>query len=186
MRILPRVAGVALAVCGASCSGPFTTPQVQPFNKITSFYDYGASDRDLKLTVRGDPFAMPEESFAKAVESGVQVPLPRPPTRPRLDPGPSARPGYELAFAFSPAPTLSGDSLCDMTARPSPVAIPSDGGRVRATGAFCVAGRALSQVDGWTQASSVSDQRFDQMLNQMMQSLFRPDIADTGDGRSGR
>ena len=127
--------------------------------------------------MRGNPFPMPADAFARAVEADVQVGLLRPPTHPTLTPGPTAKDNYELVFVFSPALTLRGDDLCHGR---GDQAADGGGGSVRALGAFCVAGRAETEIIGETQADGPADPHFMNLMRQMMLSLFRPDVRDGG------
>ncbi|HLN24269.1 MAG TPA: hypothetical protein VK558_09825 [Patescibacteria group bacterium] len=185
MRRVQYLIGSMLAFTLAACSGPVVSQPGSAFNQIDSIYNYGAGGRDLRLTVRGNPFPMPADVFAHVVEADVQVGLLRQPTHPTLTPGPTAKDNYELVFVFSPALTLRGDDLCkgrgDQAAEAAPVA----GGTVtvRAIAAFCVAGRAETEIVGETQAEESGDVRFSGMMRQMMLSLFRPDVRDNGHGR---
>jgi|GEM_PF-1425676 len=170
-RILPL--GLLLSAGLSACSGPSITYQGPPELKIDSLYAYGASGRDLKLEVQGNGFAgqISGAEFAKRVEAGVQGPLPRAATHPTLNPGPTAKEGYRLVLLFNPASTMAGQDLCNGRAdQGQPVA-----GEVHLVGAFCVSGRAETEVTAWTTATGPQDVRFQELLNQAMLTLFRPD-----------
>jgi hypothetical protein len=174
----------AIALALAACSGPLTRDTGSSFTKITGFYNYGASGRDLPLSVRGNPFGQSDAGVAKSVEAASQVQVLRAPTHPTLTPGASARRGYELAFLFSPAPTQSGDDLCQGRIEdpgPAPKA-----GKIHVLGAFCVSGRAETEVVGDGEATGPDDEHFRALVQQVTLQLFRPDIPDSGDGTSGR
>lgn len=181
-RIIPRILplGLLLAAGLSACSGPSITYQGPPELKIDSLYTYGAAGRDLKLEVQGNGFAgqISGTDFAKRVEAGVQGPLPRPATHPTLNPGPTAKDGYRLVLLFNPAATMTGQDLCNGRADQSqPVA-----GEVHLVGAFCVSGRAETEVTAWTPATGPQDVRFQDLLNQVMLTLFRPDPRENPHG----
>lgn len=161
----------------AGCSG-ITAGPGDDFVQITAFYNYAASDRDLALSVVGNPFGLPDDGFRHAVETAVQVQTTRPPTHATLAPGPSARKGYSLAFVFDPVPTLRGDDICQGRYEA--------GGRagshpLRMVGAFCMSGRALTEVSGEASLSGPDDPAFREFMHGAVLAIFRPDIANTGD-----
>jgi hypothetical protein len=167
-----RIFAVALFLGLTACSATQVIQTGSPSVRIDSLYNYGASGRDLKLTVQGGAYGLPADVFARMVEADLQVTLPRPPTHPTLTPGSSARPNFGLVFAFQPSPSLSGQDLCDGHAQPGQ-ALQDE--RVRVVAAFCVAGAAKTQVDGAVAASGPDDPAFRQLMAQMMLTLFRPD-----------
>ncbi len=184
MRFCRYLASVIAVGALAACSGPLTRDVGSPFNKIDGLYGYGASGRDLRLSVRGNPFALPDDSFDKTVETASQVQVLRAPTHPTLTPDASARHGYELAFLFSPAATQDGEDLCQgRIEEPRPT---SGRSTVHVLAAFCVAGLAKTEVTGEAEATGPNDERFQGLIQQVVMQLFRPDLPDSGDGGTGR
>lgn len=183
MRIATFLAILPVGVLLAACSGGLTGQASDDFVKITGFYNYGASGRDLPLKVAGNPFEMPGDSFARAVEAAVQVQTNRPPTHATLAPGPSARKGYSLTFVFEPARTLQGDDICqgNFEQDPKPLLQHMRLRRMRMIGAFCLSGRALTEVSGEAALAGTDDPAFTDFLHHAVLALFRPDIADSGD-----
>jgi len=184
MRFSPFVIVAACSVL-AACAADSTYAPSDPLVQIDSFYDDGAADRDIQLVVIGDPFPLPDQQFNRALEADLQnTPLARPPTRPVLAPGSSAKPIYRLVYAFNPSPDMFGNTLCrlgskaesvnDWPARPP--GGPSPTGDVHATAAFCVEYRSLSEISGQTIASGPADPHFVQMARLMMGEVFRKDI----------
>lgn len=173
----PLVCLCLVPVAGlTACAGPTVIDQGPRERQIDSLYDYGAADRDLKLEVQGNGFPgrMSGADFARLVEAGVQGPLPRAQTHPLLNPGPTARENYRLVFLFNPAPTMMGQSLCDGRADQQRAVA----GEVRLVAAFCVSGRAETEVAAWTPAAGPGDSDFQFLLNQTMLTLFRPDLRE--------
>ncbi|PKU25538.1 hypothetical protein [Telmatospirillum siberiense] len=183
MRLYQRLAFVMIVGALTACGGPLTRDVGNSFTKINGLYDYGASGRDLRLSVRGNPFTVSDDTLSKAVEAASQVQVLRPRTHPTLTPDSSARRGYELAFLFSPAPTQSGDDLCKGRIEDSaPGAVAPT---VHVLGVFCVSGSAQTEVRGLAEATGPADPRLKNLVAQMIVQLFRPDLPDA-DGNSGR
>jgi len=168
-----------------SCAGPSTYSASDPVVQIDGFYDDGASDRDLKLVVFGDPFPGPQDQFARTVEADLRdAPVGKSPTRLLLSPGPSAKPIYRLVYVFSPSPDMIGNAICEHQLKPEantdfpPAAsgAPVPGGEVFATAAFCVEYRAVSEISGQTPADGPGDVRLYNLTRQMAAEVFRPDI----------
>jgi hypothetical protein len=148
----------------------YETPRTTP---IYDFYRYGAGDRDLKLSVLGNPFAMPQDAFALAVEeefpgNGALQPA----TRPRLSPDASAKNGFQLALAFGGDLDETGAQAC---AGQGGSQGPAAGGRVVVVAAFCVNNRVLSEASGQVAANDPRAPEFRELLGQLSTSLFRPD-----------
>jgi hypothetical protein len=185
MRRVQTLLGTVLVFTLAACTGPVLTQPGSPYTQIDSLYNYGAGARDLRLIVHGNPFPMPADVFARVVETDVQLNLLRQPTHPTLTPGPTAKDNYALIFVFSPAVTLSGDDLCKGRADQMASPVSPSGGTVtvRAIGAFCVSGRAETEIVGETQATGAGDVRFLDLMRQMMLALFRPDVHEGGHGQ---
>ncbi len=184
------VIGCCLAALTA-CGGPVISQPGSPMTKIDGFYEYGVAERDLKLVVDGTPFpTLPQADFAKRVELWAAAPSMRQPTHPTLTPGETARSGYQMIFAFQPAVTQTGQGLCSGQIEHGPGASNWLGGNglehsgdaaavsVRAIAAFCVAGVARTEIVGQTDAISPDDPRLPELVGQMVQALFRPDIRD--------
>lgn len=189
MRLRSVVFAASLALGLMGCSSPMLTQPGSPSVKISSLYGYGAADRDLKLIVRGTPFSdLTEEQFAKEVEIETQGVGMRTPTRLTLTPGPAAKPNYSVVFVFQPTVTLTGQNLCDGHFDQGPGSDGILGGNgfvseqpgvtVRAIAAFCVSGRAETEIVGQTQAVNAADVRVLDLVRAMAQALFRPDLRD--------
>jgi len=173
---------LCLVVVGllAACSGPRVAPNTGRTTFLEGFYQYGAGGRDLALEVRGNPFAPADKPALDAlVESAAdQSGILRPPTRPRLQPGDSAKPNYKLVVQFSRGGLLLAQDLCD--GRPD--AAGNHDSEVTVVMAFCVSGRAVSDATGWISPTSLNDPDLPLLIKRMELELFRPDNSLDGSG----
>lgn len=181
MRKLSFCLGVAGLVLTA-CSAPRVEVNIERTTYLTGYYQYGAGDRDLALTVRGNPFPQIDQvRFDQVVERAAEGGgVLRPATRPRLHPDESARPGYGLVLAFSSAPTYGPQDLCDGKGGGTGAA----NGEITVIGAFCVSGRAVSHSAGWVTVADPQDPQFAELIGMVVSQIFRPDAIEQGDGNS--
>jgi len=187
-----KFSSVALAVAASiglvACAGTETVyDESYRKTQIDGFYDDGAGGRDLKLIVFGNPFAIPQDKFARVVEEDLRdAPLTsRQETHPLLTPGPTAKPIYRLVYVFNPTGGLFGNAICrhglkaeanddfPPAAMPTPTTPTS---HIVATAAFCVEYRAVTEVSGQVDAASPGDVQFYRLTRQMMAEVFRPDV----------
>lgn len=176
MSILARVMAAAGLVMLAGCAGPSVVQTSDdPQAMISSYYDYGAGGRDLRLEVRGDPFVGPARSFVQRVEAEANLQSLRQPTHVTATPGPTAMGNFSVVLAFSQAGWVDGELLCHGGGRQV-----DQGGRVRLVAAFCVSGRALTVAEGEVAAEGPEDPRFAELIRQVMLALFRPDLTPGG------
>ena len=150
---------------------------------LEALYRYGAGDKDIKLIVSGNPFAMDKDAFAGKVEQAMPVSTGlSPATRPRLNPDSSAKKNYSLVFAFQPPDGGDSSDLCSSrqgTAR--------QGQPIVLDAAFCVSGFAYSFASGSVAADSPDDPGFKSLISQMILALFYDDgLPDRGGGPSNR
>lgn len=175
VRTVPLFAALALS----ACAGPMLTQDSARTIPIEGLYSYGAGDRDLQLVVRGNPFAVPQPLFDRAVEAGVaQGGILQPPTHPKLAPGDTARPGYQFVLVFAPAPTLDAADAC--AGKGGGGGQPD--GRVDALAVFCASGRAVSYISGRVTAAGIDDPAFTALLQGIGQAVFRRDEFQGGNG----
>lgn len=167
-----------LVLCAAlaGCSGEKTFEPSDPRIKIDGYYNDGAGDRDIKLKVIGNPFAAPPDAFRQTLEADLQSDsvLGRSPTHPQVHPGSSAKSLYRLAYAFNQPYSVYGNALCQVREEDAVATPPST--VVNATAAFCVGGEAEAYISGQTPADGPNDPRFRQLVRQMMDNVFRPDV----------
>lgn len=171
------LAGICLL---SACSGPRIAPNTGRTMFLSSFYQYGAGGRDLALEVRGNPFAPADKPALDALVESVanKIGILQPPTRPRLQPGDSAMPGYKLIVQFSRSGGSTPQGLCDGLAdRPGNLE-----NEVTVVMAFCVSGRAASEATGWISPTSISDPGLPFLIKGMELELFRPDNSLDGSG----
>lgn len=171
---------VTLAVLLTACSAARIAPDTGRTTYLSEVYQYGAGDRDLRLEVRGNPFAAADKPALDAVVERElsQKGMLQPPTRPRLHPDASAMPNYSLVVQFSRSGLLDAQDLCDGKADKPGAA----NAEVTVVMAFCVSGRAASQATGWLSPSGLDDPDLAQILRAMTLELFRPDDTLQGSG----
>ncbi len=176
MNRTPFLTLIAACAVLAGCSGERTFEPSDPRMKIDGYYTDGAAGRDIKLKVIGTAFGADKDAFRRTLEADLQTTamIGREPTRPQLNPGPTAKPLYRLAYAFNQPYSIYGNALCQVAEED---AVPSMPGKVvNATAAFCVGGRAEAYISGSTEADGPGDARFHRLVRQMMDNVFRPDV----------
>ncbi len=176
MKRTPFLSLIAVCTLVAGCSTERTFEPSDPRMKIDGYYNDGAADRDIKLKVIGNAFGADPQAFRRTLEADLQggAPVGRAPTRPLLNPGPSGKPLYRLAYAFNQPNDIYGNALCQV--EETPATPPSPANIVNATAAFCVGGRAEAFISGQTEANGPDDVRFYRLVRQMMDNVFRPDV----------
>lgn len=172
---VPSLLLASLALAG--CAGPMTYGAGSQSTRISALYGYGAADRDLKLIVQGNAFPgqVSSADFGHQVEAALQSPINRAPTHLTQTPDDSAKDNYKVVFLFNPSELMGGQNLCDGRADQAQAAV----GEVRALAAFCVAGRAVTEISGRTAVSGPKDERFAHLMSQMKEALFRADEKDS-------
>lgn len=183
MRRLPSLSGpVALALlAGCSAISPggviyHTTIGVAGTNQNVT---YGASGRDLRTIVIGNPTSLPQEEFAAIVRDHMQgANFGRPVHLVAADPG--TRPeGYRLVLVFGSAAGVGDGTLCSemLPAGIDPHAAPT--GDVSLKAAFCTDQRPVRSLTG--EAFDASDPRnphFRRFLRDVGLALFNPQNPD--------
>jgi hypothetical protein len=151
---------------------------------IDGYYADGVADRDIRLVVFGNPFAMPQDVFARTVEGDLRdTPLDGAPTHPTLTPGPTAKPIYRLIYVFDPAPATFGNAICELGLQrqsnpdfaPPSAMVPPQPGHVKAVAAFCVEYRSVSEISGQVDATMPADVGFYRLVREMEGRVFRRD-----------
>ncbi|OIQ84514.1 hypothetical protein GALL_336550 [mine drainage metagenome] len=166
-----RILALAALCALAACSGPVTSEEGPTASGVDGYYGYGVAGRDLRLEVAGNAFAgqMSDAAFDQALAALLKTPPERQPGHITLTPGPSARSNYSLVFLFNPGPLIYGQELCAGQRTQQP----PQAGRVKVVASFCVAGRAITEITGQTDATGLADDRFGALMEEMMGKLFR-------------
>jgi hypothetical protein len=166
LRLLPPVLGLLVAACAER---PYVYNEtVSPAYRLSEF-GYGAGRRDLTTVIRGNPFAMNQEAFNRALIEILNRNQPRPqPTHFTTTPDESARPIYRALLLFNSPAAVNYLSVC--RAQTPQV---DTGDVVRVTAAFCRRGGALTsltaQIEG---VDGVEDPRFEELISQVVALLF--------------
>lgn len=132
-------------------------------------FGVGAGRKDLRVEVRGDPFAMGEAAFAEATVDILRRFQPRPqPTNFTLEPGDNSNPAYRMALLFDAPRAVNAISGC----RNPPVA-ETEAEIVRVSAMFCRNQGTLTQTSGELEGvTSVDDPRFADLMHQIVIALF--------------
>jgi len=160
-----------LVLVGATsaCAGiPTTYNQSASGAGAQSFISYGATDRDLKVDVFGNPFPQRADEVAEAVASQMQAAAVGPGTHFTTRPGASAREGYRVVVAF--AGSGGAGNLCAMSAMPSDSPRASN---VVVTAALCDKDMVVTSTDGRVDGvAQVNDPHFAALMKQVAVELF--------------
>jgi len=168
-NIISAVAVLTVAGALSACAGaPKTYNQTSLISDPQSYYAYGASERDLKLVVVGNPFSQPANQVGEALASEMDAAQVGPGTHFTPNPGPSAREGFRVVLAFNGADgehELCGAAADAKTLPPS--------SNVHVTAALCEQGRLLTSVEGQVaDVSGVNDPRVSSLMKQVALGLF--------------
>ena len=170
MAMTHRWIVVANLLALAGCAGQTTLYNAYVATPYTpTEFGVGAGRKDLRVEVRGDPFAMGQQAFAEATVEILQRFQPRPqPTRFTLEPGENSNPAYRMQLLFDAPRAVNPISGC----RNPPVA-ETDAATVRVSAMFCRNQGTLTQVSGEVGGvTSVDDPGFAQLMQQIVIALF--------------
>lgn len=178
MTILFRAAALALCAAAAACTNERVVAD-QPMAAYTlPEVAYAASDRDLRVVVQGNPFAMDPQAFGKLITDNMQNRIVGVRTHFTTTPNDTARPDYRVVLAFNPAQTTLNSALCGPQAIPTK---PPGGGPIVLQGAFCRGGGPLSSATGWLdRPQGPADPDFRSLISDMTYALFPSTRADAG------
>lgn len=165
---------IAAGITAAMLAGCSDTPRVVASEPSAAYtineVSYAASERDLRVTIAGNPFGGDSEAFARRVTAAMQRRIPGVVTNFTTTPGDSARPGYHVALAFNPPINLTDSELC--APQTAPTAAPSPTGPMIVMGAFCRSG-PLTYATGWLDApKGADDPTFDALVGHLTSALF--------------
>lgn len=112
MRMLAPSLLAAVVVCttASACSAATTFGQTRWVADPQSFIAYGATDRDLRVEVLGNPFAPDKTGLEETVAAGMQASNAGPGARFTTRPGATAQPDFRVVVAFDPG--VNGGNLC--------------------------------------------------------------------------
>ena len=130
-----------------------------------------ADGKEFLVQIRGNPFAMPQEAFERAVLSKLQARSVGPTTTWTSQPGetPPAK-AYRLVLVFGAGSQL-GSTLCaDLDSiKPPPTPAP---GSVNVAAAYCRSYQPMTEAYARTSASQSDDRAFESMISELMSVLF--------------
>jgi len=172
MRPRAMIAAFATAVSISAASLAATLGGVD----YATQYDYreffaATDNKPFRVILVGNPFpALPPEEVAGQILPLMQANKPPPNlTFTYAVPAELPRPDYRLVLVFNPALNLGADPVCQGQKRHA--AAPAEG-RVYVFAVYCRNDQAMSQVTGWTFASSPADPGMGGLFKDLFNVLF--------------
>jgi len=142
-------------------------------------FDHVASRRDIRLSVIGYPFAMPENrhAFPRIVETWMWGKNQGPEAHFTANPGPSHRVPYNVIMVFNPHHAMSPRELCRATPETTTIMAPNAEGQIAIQAAFCRGDKPLSVSSSAKRGiTSPLDEAFGVLISDTAYILFpRPD-----------
>jgi hypothetical protein len=175
----------AAAVLVAGCAGIDRVTEDPP-SLIYSLQDFAAAGdgRDFRVDIQGNPFAVDQQSFDRAVTDAMQGHHFGPRTHFTTTPNDTSKPGYRVVMVFNPATPFPNSVLC--LGQRFPTLPPNGGTPVHAQAAFCSGGVATSLSAYLGQAQGPDDPAFRRLVGDMTLSLFPPTNPERNNSCSGR
>ncbi|HEY4135838.1 MAG TPA: hypothetical protein VGO34_11550 [Alphaproteobacteria bacterium] len=179
------LAGFALLLAACAPGNPRTL--ANQFVTYT-YADYAAvtSNRDARVVMRGNPFAMTQADFDEWVTYNMEHRGGNMGTNFTTGPTTNADPNFEVVWIFNGPTTVQADELCI-----NPGGFPTRSGpatQLNVLVAFCRFHRAASWVEGWLDGSpqGVPREGFEKLIQQMTRELFPAVARDDPRRDSGR
>ncbi|WIM13853.1 hypothetical protein [Enhydrobacter sp.] len=172
MRFVRRIAATAAAVATLPVLAHAATLGGSDYATQYDFREfYTATDnKTFRVVLLGDAFpGMPQAEVARRLLPVMQANKPPP----RLTftyetPSEEPHPDYRLMLVFNPANDLSGDAVCNGERRFKP----GTSGHVYVFGVYCRNDIALSQVTGWTDATTPDAPAMGDLMKELFSVLF--------------
>lgn len=172
-----RASLLALCAVAAACSNERVTADLPSPAYTAGEVAYAASDRDMRVTIYGNPFGIDPQAFDQLVTDNMQNRISGVRTNFTTTPNQTARPDYRVVFAFNPAQTMLNSYLC----AGQPIQTSPPGGPIVVQGAFCRGGGALTSATGWLdRPQGPADPDFKALISDMTFALFPTHRADAG------
>ena len=140
-------------------------------------YDYReffwiSDNKPFQVVLAGSPFpALPSDDVGRQLLAQMQIAKPPPNLTFTYDkPAEPQRPDYRVYLVFDPALNLSADSVCRGEDRHRA----STPGRLYVFAVYCRNDQAMSQVTGWTSATSPEDPDTLQLFKILFARVFSP------------
>ena len=164
-----RILLVASLIALAGCAGATTFDTGRSSNN-SSRIDFAtiAGGRDMHTQIFGNPFAVPDDSFAASVTAVFNSRNSRTRSNFTTKPGPSARDNFRLVLVFNPAQRGLASRLCR---NPSDIQLaPSSNRPIRLQIAFCHGESDITSRRGsLPSATAPEDPAFQNFLAQALQ-----------------
>jgi hypothetical protein len=154
-----------MTVDAATLGGPDYAIQYE----YRDFY-VAADNKSFHVELLGNPFAgLPPEEFARRLLPVMQANKPPPRLTFTYDvPSEQQHPDYRLMLVFDAANDLSADAVCKGAKRFKP----GKPGQVNVFAVYCRNDLALSQVTGWTTASTPDEPAMGELMKDVFNVVF--------------
>lgn len=160
-----------LAMSAATASAAVITHEEVHIRYTWEEFFAAADGKEFLVQIRGNPFAMPQEAFEKALLAKLQARSVGPKTTWTTTPGetPPAK-AYRLVLVFGTGSQL-GSTLCEEldSIKPPPTAVP---GSVNVAAAYCRSYQPMTEAFARTDASQPDDRAFERLVSELMAVLF--------------
>jgi len=160
-----------LAMSAATASAAVITHEEVHIRYTWEEFFAAADGKEFLVQIRGNPFAMPQEAFEKALLAKLQARSVGPKTTWTTTPGetPPAK-AYRLVLVFGTGSQL-GSTLCEEldSIKPPPTAVP---GSVNVAAAYCRSYQPMTEAFARTDASQPDDRALERLVSELMAVLF--------------
>lgn len=160
-----------LAMAAATASAAVITHEEVHIRYTWEEFFAAADGKEFLVQIRGNPFAMPQEAFEKALLAKLQARSVGPKTTWTTTPGetPPAK-AYRLVLVFGAGSQL-GSTLCEEldSIKPPPTAVP---GSVNVAAAYCRSYQPMTEAFARTDAGQPDDRAFERLVSELMAVLF--------------
>ena len=151
-----------------------------PQRYSTGEFFYAARGGEMRVDVRGNPFAMAPERFADRVLTDMAGATRGPNVNFTTSPSGAGSEPYRVVMLFNAGPAAFGDDACAETAGP----VAPYGDRLTLLSVFCNGDVALAESEGWAYGiAGPDDAKFRKLVRAVALALI-PTHEDTADGDS--
>ncbi len=176
---LMAVLGVVVVTQIGCTSGVMVYEPLHPQRYLPGEFSYAARGGEMRVDVRGNPFAMTPERFAGRVLTDMVGATRGPEVNFVSAPSGAGSAPYRVVMLFNAGPPAFGDNACAETIGP----VSPDGNRLSLLAVFCNSDVALAESEGWTyDVTGPDDVKFGELVRGVAGALIPThDFNDAGD-----